>query len=243
MSKPERRWCKKYEVRAAALRIDTGMLLVAGLAIARIKRSFVFGKSSRKMVLALTFVVALALSASSCGIFDTRDSEPPDTGPPVPRQEPLNPDAVIFNFTNAVEHFSQANFDEAIAADFEFVPDDADRAFFESQQGTDIFKDWGKGKETTAAQRIFADSDTLTVSWPEIISGTVTNEVLIEMEYLFRRVIIRSGEPDSVATFRGRAFVHMREDQSGLWSIDEWTDRSESEEDRTWGFLKGSVTG
>lgn len=216
------------------------MLRTIECAVAGIGKPAVLGGQVRPVTAALA--VILALSASSCGIFDTRDSEPPVTETPVPREEPLSPDAVLFNFTNAVEYFSQANYDETAAEDFEFIPDEEDRAYFISQGGNDIFQDWGKGEERTAAQRIFADSDTLAVTLTEISSTPVTDEVEIDMDYVFRRVIIRSGKPDSVAYFRGLARVHIRENQSGLWAIDKWTDFATPGDDRTWGFLKGTVT-
>jgi len=199
--------------------------------------------SRRALVRASFFLAAsLTLSAASCGIFDTRDSEPPGNGgSEVPSRRPLNPADVLFNYVNAVKYFSQANYDETLAADFEFLPDDEDRAYFLSQ-GSDVFQDWDKSKEAAAVQRIFGDSDSLTVTFVEVSSTPITDVVLLDLDYVFRRVIFRRGEEDSVASFRGLARVHMREDQSGFWAIDKWTDFSSPGDDRTWGFLKGTVT-
>jgi hypothetical protein len=190
----------------------------------------------------LALAATLALSMSSCGIFDTRDSEPPNTEQPVPRVEPVNADAVIFNFVNAVGHFSQANYDETMAEDFKFTPDDADREFFISQDPEDIFKNWDKDEESSAVRKIFAESDTLTVMLEETNRTSGTDSLTITMEYVFRRVIPRVGAPDSVASFKGIADIHLREDQSGFWAIDRWKDTATTEEDQTWGFLKGKVT-
>ena len=207
------------------------------------ERHATFGGLSGLVRAALVLAAALTLSAASCGIFDTRDSEPPEEGgEEVPRQTPVNPAAVLFNYVNAVKYFSQANYDETLAGDFEFLPDEEDRAYFVSQGGTDIYQDWDKGKETAAIQRIFGDSDSLTVAFTEVSSTPVTDEVEMDLDYVFRRVIFRSGEGDSVVDFRGLARVHMREDQSGVWAIDKWTDFISAGDDRTWGFLKGTVT-
>jgi hypothetical protein len=198
---------------------------------------------SRAVTAAVSAVaVVAALSSSSCGIFDTRTSEPPGTETPCPRDEPVNADAVISNFTNAVQCFSQANYDEAVAADFVFIPDEEDRAFFLSQAGTDIFENWGKDEEMSAVRKIFSESDTLTVRMSERDRTPGTNEVMIRMDYVFRRVIKRDGAADSVAVFKGLAHIHLRSGESNNWAIDEWLEFRTGQADQTWGFLKGKVT-
>jgi hypothetical protein len=197
---------------------------------------------SRVRVVLLAFV--LALSALSCGIFDTRDSEPPGGGGTVvPREEPVTPDAVIFNFESAVAYFSEANYDEVLASDFSFTPDEEDQAFFASQGNPDIFKNWGKNQEITAVRKIFADSESLTVVFSERDRTPGAVEVMIRMDYAFRRVISRGGSAgDSVVTFRGLAYIHLRSDASGFWAIDEWEEFRTPQGDQTWGRLKGNVT-
>lgn len=188
-------------------------------------------------------LLGLAIASLSCGIFDTRDSNPPGgNGEGTPRETPINVDAVLFNFLNAVAYKDQGNYEETLAEDFEFVPDPEDRAFFLSTVGSDIFEDWDRGKEMTAVRRIFSESESLTVTLDERDRNEVSTEASVRIDYRFRQRITRSGQEDLIATFKGLAEVHLRADNSSMWSIDRWKE-TKTTALLTWGRLKGNSTG
>ena len=186
-------------------------------------------------------LLAATVLAGSCGIFDAREPNPPGGDGSTPRQSPVNANAVVFNFTNAVAYMDQGQYEEALAADFEFTPDEADRLFFLATVGADVFEDWGRDAEMTAIQKIFSESESLTVSFDEVTRQEWPDSALVRLDYAFRRRIARSGMDDSVATFKGFAEIHLRADNSSFWSIDEWVDTERSTDFLTWGRLKGST--
>jgi len=192
-------------------------------------------------------VIALFLAAivwSSCGVFDTRDSNPPGGGgSETPRKTPTDMEAVLFNYENAVAYMDQGNYEEALSEDFVFLPDSEDRAFFVSTVGSDIFEDWGRDREMTAIRLIFSDSKTLEVRFDELDRRDMGDTAFVRIDYEFVQTV--EGQADSMF-YRGMAEIHLKANESGMWSIDRWKDiwkDSGSSEVPTWGRLKGSAVG
>jgi hypothetical protein len=186
--------------------------------------------------------LALAVVAPSCGVFDTRSSNPPDSGNETPREIPINVDAVLANYANALAYNDPGLYEETLDASFQFVPDPEDRQFFISSLGEDIFESWGRDKELTAVRLIFSASESLTVSFSEGERNISDRDGYIRLDYRFRQRITREGKADSIATFKGFAEIHFIEDDSSMWSIDKW-EETITTEFLTWGRLKGSTTG
>ena len=189
-------------------------------------------------------LLSVAVLAPSCGVFDTRDPEPPtDGGNGTPWEQPVNPNAVLFNFVNAILYQDDGNYEQIHAEDFWFVPDPVDTLYFLSTVGVNVFRDWGRDKELTAIRLIFTDSESLEVAIVEDSREEDTQQALIRLYYTFRRRLAPEVAEDSVATFKGFAEIHMRADNQGFWSIDSWEDTEVETEFNTWGRLKGSTAG
>ncbi len=196
-------------------------------------------KALRCVVLTL---LSVAVLAPSCGVFDTRDPEPPsDGGSETPWEQPVNPNAVLFNFVNAILYLDQGNYEQIQAEDFWFVPDPVDVEYFLSTVGVNVFEDWGRDEELTAVRLIFTDSESLEVAIVEDSREEDTQQALIRLYYTFRRRLAPEVAADPVATFKGFAEIHMRADNQGFWSIDSWEDTEVETEFNTWGRLKGST--
>jgi hypothetical protein len=189
---------------------------------------------------AAALLLCAALSAPSCGVFDTREPNPPSESGQTPRESPINPDAVLFNYRMAVEYGDQSQYEEALSEDFEFIPDEVDRDYFRSISNTDIFQDWGVDAELTAVRRITSDSESLTVSYDIDTREEWPDSALIRLYYTFRERVAREGMEDTVFVFKGFAEIHLAPDNSGFWSIDKWTDTA-TPPSLTWGWLKGST--
>jgi hypothetical protein len=182
-------------------------------------------------------LLAAAVGAFSCGIFDTRDSNPPDENGGTPREIPINVDAVLTNFANALAYQDQALYEETLDETFQFVPDEDDRAFFIVELGEDIFEEWGRDEELTAIRLIFSASESLTVSISERDRNITPPEGSIRLDYTFRQRV----REDSIVTFKGFAEIHFIEDNSSMWSIDKWEETGTTEF-LTWGRLKGNTS-
>jgi hypothetical protein len=185
-------------------------------------------------------LLAAAVSATSCGVFDTREPNPPGGGGSTPRESPINADAVLFNYRMALEYGDQSQYEEALSDDFKFIPDEVDRDYFKSITNTDIFLGWGTDEELTAIRRVTSDSESLTASFEIDTHDEWADSALIRLYYTFRQTIVREGLEDSVAVFKGFAAIHLVPDNSGFWSIDKWTDTA-TPPSLTWGWLKGST--
>ncbi len=183
-------------------------------------------------------LLAAAVAVSSCGVFDTREPNPPGGEESTPRKSPINVDAVLYNYTMAVEYGDRGQYEETLAEDFRFFPDEADRDYFIGIGGGDIFLGWGVDAEMTAVQRILSDSESLTVSFDEETRDDwEPDSVLVRLDYVFRERLTE----DSVAVFKGFAEIHLVPDNQGFWSIDRWTDKETVTDFLTWGRLKGST--
>lgn len=195
--------------------------------------------ASRWAVLTL---LSAAVLAPSCGVFDTRDPEPPSGGgDETPWEQPVNVDAVLFNFTNAILYLDQGNYEQIHAEDFEFLPDPVDVQYFLSTVGVNVFEGWGRDEELSAVRLIFTDSESLEVAIVEDSREEDNEQALIRLYYTFRRRLAPEVAEDSVATFKGFAEIHMRADNQGFWSIDSWEDTEVETEFNTWGRLKGNT--
>jgi hypothetical protein len=182
-------------------------------------------------------LLAAAILVSSCGIFDTRDSNPPGgNGGETPREIPINVDAVLANFVNALAYKDQGLYEEVHDGSFQFIADPDDRAFF-AQQGEDIFEVWDLDDELAAIRLIFSASESLTVSFSERDRNVSPPVASVRLDYRFRQRV----SEDSVATHKGFAEIHLIEDTSSMWSIDRWEETSTTEFP-TWGRLKGNIS-
>jgi len=198
------------------------------------------GRRSRNAAALVPGALAAAAVVLSCGIFDTRESPPPSEGGETPRQTPVNVDAVLYNYRNALEYRDQGNYEEALSEDFVFLPDSEDRAFFVNTRGSDVFEHWGRDKEMQAVRLIFSDSESLSVvKFKEVDRNELPDTAFVRIDYTFRQ---RRAGADTAAMFAGRAEIHLKANQSGMWSIDRWKDISLSQR-QTWGRLKGNAVG
>lgn len=181
--------------------------------------------------------VAAGIAAVSCGIFDTRDSNPPIENGGTPIQVPVDVDAVLENYVNSVAYKDQALYEDNLDESFRFRPDEDDRLYFKDVLGEDIFADWGTVKELSVIRLLFSGSESLTVSFTEESRSAVDDTAYVRLNYRFRQRV----REDSIATYRGFAEIHLIRDESLMWSIDRWWDTANTESS-TWGFLKGSTS-
>ncbi len=204
--------------------------------MARNGRKIPAGTSSSTAAAALGLLLMLVVLVPACGVFDTRDPNPPEGGDQTPQQRQTEPEAVFFNFSSALAYQDQLLYEETLRENFEFVFDEVDRSYFETQGGGDVFDDWGVDAELSAIRLIFSESESLTVNFDVETTQESPDSALIRLDYRFRQRI--SGE--EVVTYKGFADIHMRND-SGLWSIDRWEDKETSSVYFTWGRLKGNT--
>lgn len=193
----------------------------------------------------LTRAVALALlaaAAGGCGLFDTRTPEEPTNQVNIdvrPRTFPTN---VVYNIHSAFLHGQQGIgvYDQNLAADFVFVPDEQD--VLELPQNP--FETWDKDREKSNMGSVFDRYGELTLG---LQLGAADDSTLADPrtdpqadnEVLFRSAPYTISAEDTL--FAGKVDAYFR-DNAGTWTIYKWVDiRDPSMGQRTFGRMKASV--
>lgn len=197
---------------------------------------------SHQAVLRISAALSLAALLAGCGLFDTRDPEPPEGNiPAVPR---ISPTHVVHNVHLAYEVGSAgiAVYDQQIAGDFDFEMDPTDVTEF----GSNPFVDWNKDKEKSNISRVFERHGTLRLTLNLHADGVDSLEVDTPVDptadgevYFKAAPYIIVAEADT--TFSGTADVYFR-DKAGTWTMFRWADiRGTAGGFKTFGLMKASV--
>ena len=193
--------------------------------------------------MALLLAAGLGIMAS-CGVFEPRDSEPPEEGSGgsvyVPPQEPA---MVVSNLVTVMVESPHTNYPELFSEDFTFVPDRDDVLTLESIYGQGVFDNWDVDVELQVGDRLF---NRYFLALLELSEGTVIEDTdstyTVYHEYEFD-ILGDKGW----SYFRGAANFRIRRDPSdNLWYLYQWEDfRTEASDstgiDGTWGLLKGEI--
>jgi len=179
-------------------------------------------------------LIAVMVTLSACGIFDTREAESGD-GAPSSWQVPTVPNLVFINMQTGLQELDGVNYTRSIADDFTFVPhpDDASDQSFPPGH----YDNWTRQNEVDVVNRLVGESTALTLTW--------SNQVLIRDENPFAdytadyelEQITLTVPPDTIV-YRGKAQIDMRDGSKG-WQVVRWEDIEVVPPDRTWGYLRG----
>lgn len=188
----------------------------------------------------LLFSGGMLLVTLGCGIFDTRDPEPPSDTEEIPFQNPIEPRIVLENTKATLERFSSGNYINALLEDFAFSPDPVDAADWDGRA-------WGKQQEQTATDAILRaarggnGTGTLVLTWdvPEQTRDAGTGPLGEPQEYyenLGYQIVFTQGT--ATVTYAGKANLYFRQGSTGLWAIYNWEDLQEDDTHPTWGRLR-----
>lgn len=193
------------------------------------------------MKLLLTARILLTASCIllvGCGLFETRDPEPPTSGSStfVP---PTSPDLVLENLRNAVSEQSTENFlrclVDTLNSDqrYEFIPSAAAAGRYAS-----TFASWSLQSERAwfAAMKAFAEKD---ASSSLVLTGAFSviaaDSAIYQGSYDFT---FRHGVSNLAETVRGSLQFVIHTNRNSIWSITRWTDFPISDE-TSWSEWKG----
>jgi len=188
--------------------------------------------------LALPLMLVLALAASGCDLFSTRDPEPPSSGSStfIP---PTSPDLVLSNLENAVAEKSAENYIRCLvdtlnsSQRYLFIPSASAAGRYAA-----TFADWSLQSERAwfSAMKAFSEADapsslTLTGSFSVIAADSA----IYEGEY---DLAFRHGVSSVAETVRGSLQFVLHIDRNSIWSISRWTDIPRNDE-TSWSEWKG----
>jgi hypothetical protein len=189
-------------------------------------------------------LLAVLLPAAACGVFDPRDTEPPEGGSSgAVYEQPQEPEVVISNLVNVMVEYPHVNYTELFADDYVFIPDPDDVLTLENIYGPGVFDGWDADVEVDVGEKLFGR---YILALLELSEGTISEDTdstyTVLHEYTLD--ILRD---DGWYSYRGAASFRLRQDTSdNLWYMYEWQDfRTEASDsagvDGTWGFLKGEI--
>lgn len=182
-------------------------------------------------------LLLVAASAVGCGIFDTRDAEPPgdtSTGK-VPWTLPNDASQVLSNLKSGLENLDGENYNRSLRDDFDFVPllDD------EVDLGTEAFANWTADLEKDVVDFMVSGPDTIQVDFNAEIIINEIDQVRFRCDYVLR-IVTNSPRVENV--YRGVAELDIR-GGSGQWGLELWREIEPVGSFTTWGYHRGEIRG
>lgn len=172
----------------------------------------------------------LAVAGLSCGIFDTRDPEPPTSGTSA-FEPPVTPEAVLRNLRAAVAENNPDNylrcFADTTESPYEFVP---------SSDLRTSFPEWTLAEENRYFRSMGARLD-----GRPVLADSVQNANFFSDSTFTIRYTLWFPHKDLQAPrfVQGSMLLHLAVDPQGRWAIDRWEDiRIPSLPDSTWSYLR-----
>lgn len=168
---------------------------------------------------------------SACGLFGTRDPEPPITSAGTYLQ-PDTPEQVIANIRSAIEELNTLNYRRSFAEEFVFQPTST------AEANRPIWNGWGVTNEeqyfsaVSSAAR-FSTGNVLVLDDP---AATPVSERMSVVDSGYR-LTLNHNRPNIPTVFEGQLRWEIEQDVDGLWRLAGWTDR-EVGSAATWSDLK-----
>jgi hypothetical protein len=191
-------------------------------------------------------IVAALVLAPLCGcIFSPREPDgPPDEGPDIPWEPPTDTSKVLSNMAAALAGEGTSNYLDCFADSFRFFVDPVD-SNAAGQEAEERYGNWTKDDESVAVNSIFLDSAPgIDVSFSTETPANEEDEITYRREEYTLTVVWQHGphEPGESVTYRGRATLWMRKDDTERWAIFRWVDRRLPDQGNaeTWGVLRGN---
>ncbi|MDX1430469.1 MAG: hypothetical protein R3282_09280 [Rhodothermales bacterium] len=176
-------------------------------------------------------IMLASVSDAGCGVFGTRDPEPPITGGGTYRQ-PDTAEQVVSNLQSAVEELNTLNYRRSFSDGFEFTPTST------AEANNPIWSGWSVTNEeqyfsalSSAAQFSVGHELVLDNASPVPVSERMS---VVDSGYT---LTINHNRPDIATEFAGQLRWEIEQGDDGLWRLIRWTDR-ELGSNPSWSDLK-----
>lgn len=176
----------------------------------------------------------------SCNLFETRESEIPDTG-----QQPLpqatDDQILLQNFTLAIQQKNVTEYTKLFAdtvthkQQFLFVPNQSAAARYNA-----VFSTWNKSAEVEYFRNAMgavnaASTPELLLTYPTPKTQYQSDSIIYTVDYTLYLPHTRG---TGLTMFAGQSKLHMAPDKNNIWMIYRWED-FETRKDSSWSELKG----
>lgn len=181
--------------------------------------------------------VVLVISLGCQNPFSTREPKNPGTeGAAI--KPPISPENVLYNLASSFEGLSIQDYLDVFSEDFAFNPDTEDSLEYEEY----FVNGWDLQNETEFANNFIQPQNFTEGSTPidifanyEYKPGENMYEYNYTMFISFKDTLATAA---SRAEVEGRAWLYLREDDEGKWSIYRWVDFRLRSSSLTWGVLR-----
>lgn len=200
----------------------------------------------RVALICLAFVVSLFLQGGC--LFSPREPDgPPEGDDEIPWVTPTDTGKVLQNLSAALGGEGDQNYADCFTEDFRFHVDPQDSLAVSPEEAELRYADWTKDDEVQAVSAMFLDSSRMDVDFTNETPADEDADETYRREDYELTVTWQSGPhtPGEQVTYRGRATIWMRKDDTERWAIFMWVDRRAPDPggSDTWGVLRGDYRG
>ncbi|HEY5123768.1 MAG TPA: hypothetical protein VIK14_08555 [Ignavibacteria bacterium] len=186
-------------------------------------------------------IVFIIFAFSGCGLFDTRDVEPPVDARSnfIP---PASPEIVIINIKFAISERNVTNYLQCFVDTSYSEKRFSYTADISSQIQYPVFHYWNLGYENSYFTNLRSFTNPSATSnlflTNENFTGA-TDSVVFDADYLLR---FDHQKPAVAKTTKGKLRFVLAVDSRSLWSIHRWIDYKINDSDTTWSVLKANFS-
>ncbi len=199
-------------------------------------------------VLFVAAMAVLSLFLQGGCIFSPRAPDGPPDQEQTDWETPTSTSIVLQNLVAALEGENSANYRDSFTENYEFHvdPGDSNDAF---PEGEERYADWTREDEEHAIVGIFNDASSisLTSATFEIVDEEDDGDGLAIRKEDYTLVVTWSSGAhiNEEITYKGRATLYIRSDDTERWAIFQWVDRRTADPEvfETWGVLRGDYRG
>lgn len=175
---------------------------------------------------------------AGCELFQTRDAEPPDSGNVGVFLQPDRPEVVLDNLVSAVENLNALNYSRClIERGFKFNPSNSAQ-----NSSPEIWGNWSLEDEKTYFNNLRSaatNSSGHRLTLSNISTELSSNDSRQVFATYTLTVLHNRSNLGVPTTISGTLALRLQLENSGLWSISEWTDISNGD-DYSWSDLKAA---
>lgn len=191
-----------------------------------------------KNILLFAGLLYIILNINSCGLFDTRTPQKPNTtrSTYIP---PTTPDAVLSNLTYSIIERNSTNYMKCLyTSQYQYIPDSKAQAIYGI-----IFANWNINSEKFYLDNLIAQTDQNSSS-NLFLSNTNTQQLsgdsaITTSDYI---IVFQHNKANIPKSAVGNFKLTMKTDENSLFYITKWEDFRNHDTDFTWSELRANFS-
>ena len=189
-------------------------------------------------ILIIAASIYLIVQLVSCGLFDTRTPQTPNTtrSTYIP---PTTPDAVLSNLTYSIVEKNSTNYMKCLyTSQYQYIPDSKSQGNYGI-----IFSSWNINSEKFYLDNLITRTDQNSSS-NLFLSNTVTSQIsadsaITTSDYI---IVFQHNKANIPKSSVGNFTLTMKTDENSLFYISKWEDFRNHDTDFTWSELRANFS-